>query len=159
MTAVQRVATVAPRDENCRLAGAHEDSSSARIGFGYHSEGYRLQQSWTLGAREEDHGTSRTACLTRMACAKCSFYQPKGSTQAQLLEGKANLQHMLQEIPLSEEERAAVEDGISAMERLCLQLADVPTPAGPTPKQLAARNQEKETIIPLERVRRKRQSE
>ena len=30
-------------------------------------------------------------CPHRMACAKCSFYRPKGSTQAQLLEGKANL--------------------------------------------------------------------
>jgi hypothetical protein len=98
-------------------------------------------------------------CPHRMACAKCSFYQPKGSTQAQLLEGKANLQHMLQEIPLSEEERAAVEDGIGAMERLCLQLADVPTPAGPTPNQLAIRPHEKETIIPMERVSRKRKNE
>jgi integrase len=95
-------------------------------------------------------------CPHRMACARCSFYRPKASTQAQLLEGKANLVHMLQEIPLSEEERAAVEGGIEAMERLCQQLADVPTPAGPTPKQLSTGNQEAKTIIPLEKVRRKR---
>ena len=56
-------------------------------------------------------------CPHRMACAKCSFYRAKGSSQAQLLEGKANLLHMLQEIPLNEEERAAVEDGIMAMEQ------------------------------------------
>jgi integrase len=95
-------------------------------------------------------------CPHRMACAKCAFYCPKGSTQAQLLEGKANLLHMLQEIPLSDEERAAVEDGIEAMEKLCQQLADVPTPAGPTPNQLSASHQEAKTIIPVEKVRRKR---
>jgi hypothetical protein len=95
-------------------------------------------------------------CPHRMACAKCAFYRPKGSTQAQLLEGKANLLYMLQEIPLSDEERAAVEDGIEAMEKLCQQLADVPTPAGPTPNQLSTGNQETKTFIPLEKVRRKR---
>jgi integrase len=95
-------------------------------------------------------------CPHRMACARCSFYRPKGSTQAQLLEGKANLLRMLQEIPLSEEERAAVEDGVEAMEKLCQRLVDVPTPAGPTPGQLAIRHQEIPTIIPLEEVRRKR---
>jgi hypothetical protein len=96
------------------------------------------------------------ACPHRMACARCSFYRPKGSTQAQLLEGKANLLHMLQEIPLSEEERAAVEDGIAAMEHLCQQLADVPTPAGPTPNQLVMGKGELKTVIPIEKVRRKR---
>jgi hypothetical protein len=72
----------------------------------------------------------------RMACAKCSFYRPKVSKQAQLLEAIVNLQHMLQEIPLTQEERAAVGDGVVAVDRLCTQLADVPTPAGPTPRQL-----------------------
>jgi integrase len=95
-------------------------------------------------------------CPHRMACARCSFYRPKGSTQAQLLEGKANLVHMLQEIPLSEEERAAVEDGIEAMENLCQQLADVPTPAGPTPHQLFTAQQKIPTVIPVEKVHRRR---
>jgi hypothetical protein len=72
-----------------------------------------------------------------MACAKCSFYVPKPSTQAQTLEGKANLLRLLQEIPLSEDERAAVEDGVDAFDQLLTRLADVPTPAGPTPHQLA----------------------
>lgn len=67
-------------------------------------------------------------CPHRMACAKCSFYLPKGSTEAQLLEGRVNLQRMLQQIPLSEDERAAVEDSIEAMEKLCKKLANVPTP-------------------------------
>ena len=78
-------------------------------------------------------------CPHRMACPRCDFYVPKGSSRAQLLEAKANLQRMLVEIPLSEEERAAVEDGQAAVERLLERLADVPTPAGPTPRWLGSR--------------------
>ena len=66
------------------------------------------------------------------------------STKAQLLEAKDNLQRMLQAIPLTEEERAAVEDGAAAVDRLVQRLADVPTPAGPTPRDLSLK-----TVIPL----------
>jgi hypothetical protein len=75
-------------------------------------------------------------CKFRMVCAKCSFYRPKASSAAQLLEGKGNLMRLRQGIPLTEKERAAVDDGVEAMEILLKQLADVPTPAGPTPRQL-----------------------
>src|SRR5258707_6433318 len=77
-------------------------------------------------------------CPHRMACAKCSFYVPKGSTMATLLEGKNNLLGMRQQIPLSDAEQAALDDGVSALESLLSRLADVPTPAGPTPLQLRA---------------------
>src|SRR6187549_715525 len=50
-------------------------------------------------------------CPHRMACAKCSFYSPKPSARAQLMEGKANLLRLRQEIPLQEAEVAAVDDG------------------------------------------------
>ena len=70
-----------------------------------------------------------------MACARCDFYTPKDSTKAQLLEAKANLQRMLASIPLTDDERAAVEDGQAALDTLLARLADVPTPAGPTPRQ------------------------
>jgi hypothetical protein len=73
-----------------------------------------------------------------MACAKCSFYRPKDSNQAQLVEAKANLLRLRQEIPLTNEECAAVDDGLEALERLSAQLVDVATPAGATPRQLAA---------------------
>ena len=94
-------------------------------------------------------------CPHRMACAKCAFYRPKGSTHAQLLEGKANLQRMLQAIPLTEDERAAVEDGLTAMEHLCQQLADVPTPAGPTPTQLTTTNPRESLVIPVAQIGRR----
>lgn len=77
-------------------------------------------------------------CPHRMACAKCDFYRPKGSSQAQLLEAKSNLQRMLQEIPLTDEECTAVEDGLDAIARLMEKLVDVPTPSGQTPRQLNA---------------------
>lgn len=67
-------------------------------------------------------------CVHRMACAKCSFYRPKASAETQLIEGKKNLQRMLQEIPLLDDERAAVEDGLTAMDHLLARLAGVPTP-------------------------------
>jgi hypothetical protein len=76
-------------------------------------------------------------CPHRMACAQCSFYVPKESTRAQVLEAKANLLRLRQDIPLSESELAAVEEGIAAYEKLLTSLADVPTPDGKTPTQLA----------------------
>ena len=74
-----------------------------------------------------------------MACARCDFYTPKGSTKAQLLEAKDDLQRMRAEIPLSDEERAAVDDGHAALDAVLNRLADVPTPAGPTPHQIGTR--------------------
>ena len=59
----------------------------------------------------------------------------------QLLEGKASLVQLHQEIPLSEAEVAAVDNGIAAMEKLLEQLADVPTPPGPTPREMETRIQ------------------
>jgi hypothetical protein len=77
-------------------------------------------------------------CPHRKACAKCSFYRSKGCTHPQLLEAKANLLHLKQEIPLTDEVVSAVNDGLEALDRLCSELADVPTPAGPTPRDLAS---------------------
>jgi len=85
-------------------------------------------------------------CPHRMACARCDFYVPKGSSKAQLLEAKSNLQRMLVQIPLTDGERAAVEEGAAAVEQLLERLADTPTPAGPTPREMTA------TFIPLEKV-------
>ena len=75
-------------------------------------------------------------CQHRMACARCDFYTPKGSTQAQLLEAKNNLQRVLAEIPLTDDEQAAVEDDREALAKLLNRLTDTPTPAGPTPRQI-----------------------
>ena len=75
-------------------------------------------------------------CPHRMACAKCDFYVPKRSSETQVLEGQSNLLRLRQEIPLSEAELAAVDEGVAAYQLLLSKLADVPTPSGLTPRQL-----------------------
>jgi hypothetical protein len=77
-------------------------------------------------------------CPHRMACARCDFYIPKQSSKSQLLQAKSNLQRMLVNIPLTDDEQTAVEDGQAALDHLLQRLADIPTPAGTTPRQMTA---------------------
>jgi hypothetical protein len=72
----------------------------------------------------------------RMACARCDFYIAKPSSEAQLLEAKEGLQRMLVQIPLTDDERAAVESHHDAVEKLIDGLRATATPAGPTPREL-----------------------
>lgn len=91
-------------------------------------------------------------CPHRMACAKCTFYRPKATTEIQLQEAQDNLLHMLQMIPLTEDEQAAVNDGLEAVVKLCQRLAETPAPDGRTPNQLQAQGRQI-GIIPLSSVR------
>jgi hypothetical protein len=54
---------------------------------------------------------------------------------------------MLQEIPLTDDERAAVEEGVGAYDLLLTRLVDVPAPDGKTPRQIAGQ------MIPLTVIR------
>ena len=45
-------------------------------------------------------------------------------------------------------ECAAVDDGLAALERLCTDLADVPTPAGSTPRQLRSGSRLELPVLP-----------
>ncbi|WP_412566704.1 tyrosine-type recombinase/integrase [Streptomyces europaeiscabiei] len=92
-------------------------------------------------------------CQHRMACARCDFYTPKASSKGQLLEAKENLQKMLAAIPLTDDERAAVDDGQAALDQLLERLTDVPTPAGPTPRQIGIPAQA--TLLPVIEINRK----
>jgi hypothetical protein len=74
-----------------------------------------------------------------MACARCDFYIPKPSSKAQLLEARADVDRRLALLPLTDGERAAIEQDRQAVDRLLEGLADIPTPAGPTPRELAVR--------------------
>jgi hypothetical protein len=67
-------------------------------------------------------------CPHRMACARCDFYVPKASDCGRWLETRDGLLKMLQEIPLSDEERAAVDGDVQALNHLLELLKDVPTP-------------------------------
>lgn len=77
-------------------------------------------------------------CEHRMACAQCAFYRPKNAFLELLREKQGHLLHMQQAIPLTEIELATVEGDLVATERLIGQLTNVPTPPGPTPRQLEA---------------------
>ena len=70
-----------------------------------------------------------------MACARCDFYTPKDSSKALLLEAKDNLQRMLTSIALTDDERAAVDDGQAALDQLLARLTDTPTPSSPVPRR------------------------
>ncbi len=67
-------------------------------------------------------------CPHRMACVRCDFYVPKDSTYGQWLETRDGLLKMLQEIPLSDDECAAVDGDVQALNRLLEYLKEVPTP-------------------------------
>ena len=90
-------------------------------------------------------------CPHRMACARCDFYVPKPSSEAQLLEAKDGLQRMLVQIPLTDEERAAAEHDHDAVDRLLGRLIDTPTPAGRTPRDLDAADPDRAGLDVLQR--------
>jgi hypothetical protein len=89
---------------NLRTIEVLIDQDVVKTGAASHGESWRF---YDLG-----HGYCTydffDQCPHRMACAKCAFYRPKGSGQAQLLEAKANLLRLKQEIPLTDAESAAV---------------------------------------------------
>ncbi len=89
-------------------------------------------------------------CPHRMACARCDFYTPKGSAKAQLLEANDNLQRILASVPLTDDERAAVDDNQTALNALLGRLTDIPTPAGPTPRQIGV--PPTATLLPIVQV-------
>ncbi len=68
-------------------------------------------------------------CPHRMACARCDFYVPKESDRGLWLQTRNSLLKLLQEIPLSDEERAAVDGDVQALSRLLERLSTVPTPS------------------------------
>src|SRR6266540_6093606 len=75
-------------------------------------------------------------CPHRLVCAKCSFYRPKAEMAAFVEQAKGNLLRLREELPLTEEERAEVDDDLTGYEHLLAQLADVPALDGATPRQL-----------------------
>jgi len=53
-----------------------------------------------------------------------------------MVEAKENLLRLRQEIPLTDDELAAVQDGVAAYENLLTKLMDLPTPAGPSLRKI-----------------------
>jgi hypothetical protein len=75
-------------------------------------------------------------CPHRLACARCPFYVPKDSARGQLLAVKDGIDQMLEQLDLTDAEREALEGDREAVTALAERLADTPTPAGPTPREL-----------------------
>ncbi|MFL9653438.1 tyrosine-type recombinase/integrase [Streptomyces sp. PB17] len=75
-------------------------------------------------------------CPHRLACARCPFYVPKQSARGQLLAVKDGIDHMLEQLDRTDDEREALEGDREAVTELAQRLADTPTPAGPTPTEL-----------------------
>ena len=64
------------------------------------------------------------------------FLRAEGLEQGATAVGTRQLAAQLAQIPLTDDERAAVEDGSAAVERLLERLADTPTPAGRTAREI-----------------------
>ena len=96
-------------------------------------------------------------CKHRLACARCPYYRPKGTTTDQLVEGKANLVRMLEFVALTEDEKLLVTEGIELHQELIEKLADVPTPAGLTPRELEVSQQNDSSMIPLKSIAEKQE--
>ncbi|MFC8350746.1 tyrosine-type recombinase/integrase [Streptomyces sp. NPDC057280] len=87
-------------------------------------------------------------CPHRLACARCPFYVPKQSARGQLLAVKDGIDQMLEQLNLTDDEREALEGDREAVGTLAERLADTPTPAGPTPRELGTTT----SFIPLSQV-------
>jgi len=72
-----------------------------------------------------------------MACARCDFYEPEESAKAQALQADNGLTRMLATIPLTDDERTALNEDQQALQHLIDRLGHTPTPAGPTPYDIA----------------------
>jgi integrase len=88
-------------------------------------------------------------CPHRLACARCPFYLPKNSHRGQLLAVKEGIDQMLEQLDLTDDERAALEGDREAITAIVERLSDIPTPAGPTPNELG----HAPALIPLTAVR------
>jgi integrase len=65
-------------------------------------------------------------CAHRMACERCDFFAPKESSHGQLLEARARTLRLVAEVPLTEDERAAVDADLEALSRLLSRLPSQP---------------------------------
>jgi len=113
--------SVARANKNSRFAQVLVDPAAAVRGepsmFYYLGEGsYCANPAWI-------------SCPHRMACLKCPMYVPKGD--AQLIEARDGILHLMQEVPLTEEEKAVAEGDVEALNRYIDKRKAVPPPTVP----------------------------
>ena len=77
-----------------------------------------------------------STCPHRMACVGCSFNLPKNSAKAMAVEARASVTRLLEEVPLSPDERAAAEGDMTALDGMLAKLRSVPALDGRTPHEI-----------------------
>ena len=109
-------------DQEAVLSGAAQDGAPWKF--------YDLGHSYCTNA-------FWSTCPHRMACVGCSFNLPKASAKAMAVEARASVTQLLEEVPLSPDERAAAASDVTALDGMLAKLEDVPALDGRTPRQLA----------------------
>ena len=115
-------------DEAAYLVGVLVDAEAVRDGSAAAGAPWKY---YDLGSSYCTHAFWST-CAHRLACAGCAFNVPKGSSRGQALEAKASLERYLERVPLTADERSAVEGDLSKLDELLEKLAGVPAPDGMT---------------------------
>jgi hypothetical protein len=108
-------------DHEAVLSGAARDSAPWKF--------YDLGHSYCTNA-------FWSTCPHRMACVGCSFNLPKASARAMAVEAMTSVTRLLEEVPLSPDERAAAEGDMTALDGMLAKLRDTPALDGRTPQEI-----------------------
>jgi hypothetical protein len=80
----------------------------------------------------------------------CSFNLPKASARAMAVDAMTSVTRLLEEVPLSPEERAAAEGDMTALDGMLAKLRDAPALDGRTPQEIySAKNCPSELPWPI----------
>lgn len=115
-------------DEAAYLVGVLVDAEAVRDGSAAAGAPWKY---YDLGSSYCTHAFWST-CAHRLACAGCAFNVPKASSRGQALEAKASLERYLERVPLTADERSAVDGDLSKLDELLQKLAGVAAPDGMT---------------------------
>ena len=113
--------SIARANKNSRLIQVLVDPTAAAKGepaiFYYLGDGaYCANPAWA-------------ACPHRLACLKCPMYVPKAT--AQLVEARDGVLRLMQEVPLTDEEKSVAEGDVQALTRYIEGRKNVPPPRLP----------------------------
>ena len=114
--------SIARANKNSRLVQVIVDPAAVAKGepaiFYYLGEGaYCANPAWA-------------SCPQRMACLKCPMYVAK--KPAQLIEARDGILHLMQEVPLTDEERSVAEGDVKALNRYIENRKHAPPPPAPS---------------------------
>jgi integrase len=114
--------SIARANKNSRLVQVIVDPAAVAKGepaiFYYLGEGaYCANPAWA-------------SCSHRMACLKCPMYVAKNA--AQLIEARDGVLRLVQEVPLTDEEKSVAEGDVKALNRYIENRKHVPPPAAPS---------------------------